>query len=588
VQAMRAVMRRVLVTVVVVVGTMLPASANGQLARRASNERLLVLAPLPGPSVDTVYAIATGEAIRDRMTSRYRMRVGIVPTTTICEALEASGFNCKVPLPPENAPALTRFLQATAFMVSWLDRTGDSLRVRVRLVDAAGSGIAGWETVRAPAAMTAEDLGKLVADLLDNQFRAAEYARDCSERRQRGDAKGAAERAGRAFALYPNHPAAAMCLAFAYEVQQLGIDSIVVALRKAVAGDSLNGNAWEELGRRLRDKGDEKGALDAFYHQLLAEPTNSRLLIGVAAGFAAQGDYAKAVEVVEAGLALNPGDQQLLQLKERACLDGAMWPCGLQALEAQYDLDTALAADTIFFQKTFGAAQSIPDTAAMLRWSQRGVDRFPNWVAAWRARAATLKLVDERAGAIQAYERIVGLDSTQIGSALAAAQLLLDSSLVIDTIVPLDTMRLRVAEGMLLLAGRQVGNDTASSMAIATLFYNPAAKIAQLRMAPHLAIASRYLEHALQYDLRGQLRGPANFFLGLSLFFQITELDTRVRETKDCAMVDVEIDMTRRARAAFEAGRQISPQTVNQLLGYVGQIEGALPTYKPAFGCPGA
>ena len=585
---MRAVMRRVLVTVVVVVGTMLPASANGQLARRASNERLLVLAPLPGPSVDTVYAIATGEAIRDRMTSRYRMRVGIVPTTTICEALEASGFNCKVPLPPENAPALTRFLQATAFMVSWLDRTGDSLRVRVRLVDAAGSGIAGWETVRAPAAMTAEDLGKLVADLLDNQFRAAEYARDCSERRQRGDAKGAAERAGRAFALYPNHPAAAMCLAFAYEVQQLGIDSIVVALRKAVAGDSLNGNAWEELGRRLRDKGDEKGALDAFYHQLLAEPTNSRLLIGVAAGFAAQGDYAKAVEVVEAGLALNPGDQQLLQLKERACLDGAMWPCGLQALEAQYDLDTALAADTIFFQKTFGAAQSIPDTAAMLRWSQRGVDRFPNWVAAWRARAATLKLVDERAGAIQAYERIVGLDSTQIGSALAAAQLLLDSSLVIDTIVPLDTMRLRVAEGMLLLAGRQVGNDTASSMAIATLFYNPAAKIAQLRMAPHLAIASRYLEHALQYDLRGQLRGPANFFLGLSLFFQITELDTRVRETKDCAMVDVEIDMTRRARAAFEAGRQISPQTVNQLLGYVGQIEGALPTYKPAFGCPGA
>ena len=321
---------------------------------------------------------------------------------------------------------------------------------------------------------------------------------------------------------------------------------------------------------------------------MLAEPTNSRLLIGVAAGFAAQRDYAKAVEVVEGGLALNPGDPQLLQLKERACLDGAMWRCGLEALEAQYGLDTARASDTIFFQKTFGAAQSIPDTAAMLRWSKHGVDQFAGWVAAWRARAATLKLVDERAGAIEAYQRIVALDSTQIGSALAAAQLLLDSSLVIDTTVPLDTARLRVAEEMLLLAGRQIGNDTASSMAIATLFYNPAAKIAQLRMAPHLPIASRYLEHALQYDRRGQLRGPANFFLGLSLFFQITELDTRVRDTKDCAMVDVEIDMTRRARAAFEAGRQISPQTVTQLLGYVSQIEGALPTYKPVFGCRGA
>jgi len=588
VQAMRAVIGRVFVVGLVVAGTMLPASAHGQLARQRSNERLLVLAPLPGPSVDTVFAIAAGEAIRDRMTSRYRMRIGIIPTTTICEALEASGFNCKVPLPPENAPALARFLQATAFMVSWLDRTGDSVQLRIRLVDAAGSGLAGWETVRAPAAVVAEDLGKLAADQLENQLRASEHARDCSERRQRGDAKGAAERAGRAFALYPNHPGAAMCLAFAYEVQQLGVDSIVSALQKAVAGDSLNGNAWEELGRRLRDRGDEKGALDAFYHQLLAEPSNSRLLVGVAAGFAAQGDYPKAVEVVESGLALNPGDHQLLQLKERACLDGAMWPCGLQALEAQYDLDTAIAADTIFFQKTFGAAQSIPDSAAMLRWSGRGVERFPTWVAAWRARAATLKLVDERAGAIEAYQRIVALDSTQIGSALAGAQLLLDSSLVIDTTVPLDTMRLRIAEEMLLLAGRQIGPDTASSMAIATLFYNPAAKIAQLRMAPHLGIASRYLEHALQYDLRGQLRGPANFFLGLSLFFQITELDTRVRDSKDCALVDVEMDMTRRARTAFEAGRQISPQTVNQLLGYVTQIEGALPTYKPAFKCPGA
>jgi len=469
-----------------------------------------------------------------------------------------------------------------------MDRQGDSLRLQLRLVDAAGSGLSGWETVRVPAATSAEDFGKTAADQLDNQLRAAEHARDCSERRQRGDTRGAADRAERAFSLYPNHPGAAMCLAYAYEVQQLGLDTIIGALRKAVAGDSLNGRAWEELGRRLRDNGDEAGALDAFYHQLLSEPTNQRLRVGVAAGLAAQGDYPKAVEVIDAGLALSPGDAQLLQLKERACLDGSMWRCGLDALEAQYDLDTTLASDTIFFQKTFGAAQSIPDTAAMLKWSRLGTEKFPDLVASWRARAATLKLVDERAGALEAYQRIVTLDSTQVGSALAAAQMLLDSTLVVDTTVPLDTARLRQAEEMLLLAGRQLRGDTATSMAIATMFYNPASKIAQLRIMPHLPMASRFLEHALVYDLRGQLRGPANFFLGLSLFFQVTELDTRVRESRDCAMVDQEIEMTRRTRAALEAGRQISPQTVNQLLGYVGQIEGALPTYKPAFGCPGA
>lgn len=587
-QAKRANVRRVIVTGLVTMGVLLPASATGQLARARSNERLLIVAPLPGPSIDTAFAITTGEALRDRMTSRYRMRMGIIPTTTICEALEASGFNCKVPLPPENAPPLARFLQATAYLVGWLDRAGDSLRLRLRLVDAAGSGLAGWETVRAPAATTAADFGRLAADQLENQLRAGEHARDCTERRQRGDAKGAADRADRAFTLYPNHPGAAMCLAYAYEVQQLPVDSIIGALRRAVAGDSLNSRAWEELGRRLRDKGDDKGALEAFYNQLLSEPSNVQLRVGVIAGLIAQGEYARAVEVADVGLALSPGESRFLQLKERACLDGSMWVCGLAALEAQYDLDSALGSDTIFFQKTFGAAQSIPDTAAMLRWSRKGVDQFPDWVASWRARAATLKLVDERAAAIAAYQRIVALDSTQVGSALAAAQLLLDSTLAIDTTVPLDTARLRQAEELLVLAGHQLHGDTATSMAIATMFYNPASKIAQLRMAPHLAIASRFLEHALEYDLRGQLQGPANFFLGLSLFFQITELDTKVRESKDCALVDVEIDMTRRARAALEAGRQISPQTVNQLLGYVSQIEGALPTYKPVFGCPGA
>ena len=579
--------RRVVALTAVLAGTLVPHSASAQLARRTSNERLLVLPPIPGPGVDTAFAIGTGDALRDRMATKYRLRINLVPTTTICEALEASGFNCKVPLPPDNAPALARFLQATAYMVSWLNRSGDSLALRMRFVDAAGSGLAGWETVTGPSDMSAQDFGRLVADGLENQLRASEYARECTERRQRSDAKGAMDRASRAFALYPNHPGAATCLAFAFEIQQQPIDSIVGALRRAVTGDSANGNAWEELGRRLRDKGDTTGALDAFRNQLRAEPTNADLRFGVAAGYASLGGYEEAVLILDEGLAMNPGDLRFLQLKERACLDGELWKCGLEALEAEFDLDTALSADTVFFTKTFAAAQSVPDTAAMLRWSGRAVERFPDYVPAWRARAASLKLVDERGGALEAYQRIIALDSTQVGSALAAAQLLLDSTLVIDTTVPLDTARLLEGERMLMLAGGQI-SDEATQTAIALLFYNPASKISQLRMARHLPIASRFLEHALAFDKRGALTGPANFFLGLSLFFQITEFDQRVRETKSCEMVDQEAAMVGRAKAAFEAGRQISPQTVTQLLGYLNQIEGALRTYKPAFGCPGA
>jgi len=561
-----------------------PLSASAQLARRTSNERLLVLPPIPRAGVDTAFAIATGEALRDRMAAKYRLRINVISTATICEALEASGYNCKVPLPPDNAPPLARFLQATAYMVSWVDRTGDSLRLRMRFVDAAGSGLAGWETVKAPATMTAEDFGKLAAESLENQMRASEYARECTERRQRSDAKGAIDRANRAFAIYPNHPGAATCLAFAYEIQQLPIDSIVSALRRAVTGDSLNGDAWEELGRRLRDMGDTTGALDAFRNQLRAEPANGDLRIGVAAGYASIGEYQQAVDILDEGLVMNPGDLRFLQLKERASLDGSLWKPALAALEAEYDIDTTLSADTVFFTKTFAAAQSVPDTAAMLQWSERATERFPDYVPAWRARAASLKLVDDRDGALAAYQRIIQLDSTQVGSALAAAQLLLDSTLVIDTAVPLDTTRLLEGERMLLLAGHQI-SDTATQVAIALLFYNPASKIAQLRMTPYLPVASRFLEHALEFDKRGALTGPANFFLGLSLFFQIGEFDQKVRDAKSCDMVDEETAMVARAKQAFEIGRNISPQTVNQLMGYLDRYEAALKTYKPAFGC---
>jgi tetratricopeptide (TPR) repeat protein len=570
----------------VVLSVCVPGNASGQLARRTSNEKLLALAPIPGDGVDTAFAVAVGDALRDRLISRYRMRIGIIPSSTICEALEASGFDCKKPLPASNASALARFLQATTYMVNWLDKVGDSLQLRMRLVDAAGSGLAGWERVRVPASATAEDVGRAAGDALENQLRAAEFARDCTERRQHGDPKGALDRANKAFALYPNQPAAAMCVAYAFELQKAPIDSIVSALRRAVTGDSLNGNAWEELGRRLREAGDTTGALDAFYNQLKAEPADGRLRLGVAAGFTARKDYAKAVEVLDEGLAMNPGDMPMLQLKERACLDGGLWKCGLEALQAEYDLDPKLASDTVFFQKTFGAAQSVPDTAAMERWSRLAVEKFPEYVPAWRARAATLKLVSDRTGAIDAYQHIVALDSSQVGSALAVAQYMFDSTLVIDTVMPLDTARLLEGERMLDLVVEQSARDTATLMAVAGMFYNPASKITQMQIKPALPLAARFLEKALRADVRGALRGPANFFLGLAYAFQLFEGLETLDKTKSCDLVQTKIDLAVRADSALTVGRSISPATADRLLPYLAKLQHDLPTYKVAWKCP--
>jgi tetratricopeptide (TPR) repeat protein len=562
-----------------------PAVSGAQLARQPSNERLLVLAPVVRPAADSEYSIQLADAIRDRMATKYRFQFLVIPTEKICEALEASGFSCGAPLPQENASALARFLQVTAYIVGWLQMQPDSTVLTLRMVDAAGSGLTGWERFTVPVATPANSFGQNVADGLDGRIRAAERARSCNERRSRGDSKGAIAQAQRAFEMYPNHTGAALCLELVYELEHMPVDSLVTVLTKAASGDSLNVRAWEDLSRRLLEKGDTAGALNASIHQLRAEPTDQKLRQAVVAALIILHRNEDAVGIADEGLASNPGDVVLLSLKERACLEGTMWRCALQTLDQEAQIDTSLAADSIFYQKIFGAAQSIPDTAAMVRWSGRGVERFPSSVSLWRARAAALKAADDRAGALGAYQRLLALDSTQIGSALAAAQLLLDSTLVIDTAVPLDTTRLREGERMLLLVARQT-TDTVTLMNVASMLYNPAAKLTQSRVQGGRPIAIRFLEESLRYDVRGALRVPANFFLGLAYYFDVADGMEKLGPSKSCELLQTKFDAAQRGSAALTIGRPISAQLADQLLPYLNGLVKDLPKYKAAWKCP--
>jgi hypothetical protein len=123
-------------------------------------------------------------------------------------------------------------------------------------------------------------------------------------------------------------------------------------------------------------------------------------------------------------------------------------------------------------------------------------------------------------------------------------------------------------------------------MAIAGLFYNPGAKIAQLQMRPHLPLAARYLESALLYDYRRALQGPGNFFLGLAYAFQLFEGLETLDQTKSCELVQTKMDLADQAHAALTAGQEISPATANRLLPYLTQLRGDLPKYKAAWNCP--
>jgi len=587
----RSVMRGALAVGAVLAGFVPSSAAHGQLARRTSNEKILVLNPIPVGGADSAYAVALADALRDRLTTKYRFRLNIVPTEQYCTVLEASGYKCTQALAPAEAPPLARLFAASGYIVPWLWTRTDSVVLTMRMVDAARSGLSGWERYAAAAATTADEFARLVADQLENRVRAAEFARECEERRERNDVKGAGARADKAFELFPNHPSAAACMALAHEVARNPLDSIIAALRRGVAGDSLNKRGWQDLSRRLVDKGDTAGAVDAAVNQLKADPTDGVLRAQVAGALISQGKFVEAAQLLDEGLATNPADLPLILLKERACVEGALWSCALEAMEARFEVDSALATDSLFYTGAFAAAQEAGDTTAMLRWSQRAVEKFPQSVPIWRARAAALKAANNRDGALEAYDRILALDSTQVASALAAAQYLLDSTLVVDTLTPLDTVRLLKGERLLELVASRALGDTATQLNVAFLLYNPSFKIAQManrgggRLMPHLPLAARFLEKTLQYDLRGQLRVPASFFLGLALFFQIGPMDTELRASKSCELMSRELAITRRAREVLTTGRSVAPGTVDQLMTYVGQYLKAQETYPQFFKC---
>jgi len=101
-----------------------------------------------------------------------------------------------------------------------------------------------------------------------------------------------------------------------------------------------------------------------------------------------------------------------------------------------------------------------------------------------------------------------------------------------------------------------------------------------------LPIASRFLDSALQYDVKGTLATTLDFFLGLALSFQVFEGLETLDKTKSCELVQEKLDMAERGPAALTIGKAVSPPTTDQLLPYLARLKGDLPKYKAAWKCP--
>ncbi len=561
----------------------LVAAGVGSPARTAAQgpERVLFLTPQASTNGDSAYAVELGKEVRRRMESKLRRKYRILTSDEITKVLTESGYSGDAVLGAEDAYRLAQAMRTDVYIVGTIAETNSTPVGRFRLVDIGNAGLAGWMGVRGTAGDPPRKFAQTIVDSLENQVKAAGHALDCIERRNRGEFENARKRAQRAFDMYPYHPSAAMCLEVVFEGLGQPADSQIMALEKAVRGDSLLTRAWERLGRLHQMSGDSLKALNAFRQQLAVVPADRQLRRGVVAGAITLKQYHLARRLTNEWLADEPDDLEFLQLKARACVEGGLWQCALDALSAEYDVDTTLSRDSIFFRQIIGAAQVLADSAALLRWSGEAVRNFPTSIGLWRAHAMALTEAGMNDSVVAVYGKLLELDPTDLRSALGAARILIDG-LTIDTLTPIDTARLFRAGEYL----NHVSSNTQDStllMNVAVLYFQPGSGMVQARQYSSLAI--ELLDSALTYDVQGRLTEQANFFQGLALFFSIAEFDEQVLATESCDLVDQEAQMIARAIEALRTGASVSPAAAEQLLPGLESYQVRIPTLREAFKC---
>ncbi len=180
------------------------AATPAQLAITQPTTKLLILPLVVKSPADSAVSIAAMDAARERLATMARYKVAVIPKAKLCDALKASDFSCDVLLDEAQARLLARF--AFAFTMT--------------------NGNPGT-----PAA-----LGETIAVRLNTIVRAGENARECNDKRQKGQLNSALDAARKALSIEPNLTAAHLCVATVYEAERMPPDSMIADTRPELPG----------------------------------------------------------------------------------------------------------------------------------------------------------------------------------------------------------------------------------------------------------------------------------------------------------------------------------------------------------------
>jgi len=579
-------------------------AARAQIASQQPSIKVVVLPLVVKAPADSALSIAVMDVGREKLGGMARYKVQVIPKPKLCEALKASDYPCDVLLDETQANQLARFLNVNAYTTGTLERNGSTISATIRVRDIGSSGLAALFSVSSGNPGTAAAVGEQIAQRLNTIVRAGEQARECNEQRSKSQFARALDAARKALAIEPNLPAAQFCIATVYEAQHMGVDSELAAYQRAAKGDSLNATAWENIAHRYQQKGDTLKAVDALTHELAGEPQNVQLRLGIAELLRQQKQYARAKAILDDWLVKNPGDQRVVEFRQRICIEGELWRCALDGFVATIQNDSSKGADSAFVKAALGAAQQVADTQQQLVFSRVGVKHFPKSAVFWKSLGSAFDMKGQKDSSLWAYKQSLALDPGDVQSGLLVAKALVDGA-TFDTAqatkLKTDTAglhRFRTAFADQLDSARSYLERAAASpdsnvhVNAAAILRTAGEKLVRAgagdRAAWWLRQTLTLLKPRTPSDsvgVRQAIRVNASFWFGLASMSSLPAEYTTMTKSKNCAEAKAFIDRLEEVRSALTTGRSVHAPTVDNMLQSLAKFDAAMTSVKKAFKC---
>ena len=538
---------------------------------RVNNAPKLLVANPTANTADSMASVTIGRAMRERMERGIGNSFSILTRQQMNDALLQYGYPADAILPINAARTLASQLTALTAVTSTLSKAPDGQYMLTARVAATNDNYAGYvANVTQTAGQSLESFGQRAADALAPAVKVWPDAKGCIDQQATNKSK-AAESANKALKSVPNHGLAELCLALlAREANDKAGEA--QHLENSVKGDPQSLVAWSALGVIAQERHDSARTVEIYQRMLAVAPTNQTLREEAYKLFNRYNRPEAAMQVVDKGLEIDPGNADLFDLRSNICLGKEDWPCAISSLEQVFALDSA-KADTLFYAKMLYVVSQRPDTVKFLEWARRGAKKFPDNAGILESLAGAYTVAGMPDSSTIVMRRLIQIDPSNMQAVLRVVKSMTESS---------DPRRaLEFAPTIKAANDPDAANDFAGLVLVAA----QTVANAETKNWPLLV---ELAEGALLGGATSADRVvPANYMIGVGAYYQVADLSNKARAQKSCSMVREEQVLVNKAIPALTAA-SASPNeqiasTAKQLLAPMQQEQAQIPQMLTLF-----